>query len=330
MADLVASLTTLTDHSAGLLLLALGFEWLVGEPPSRWHPVVWVGTVIGWGRAIGLRLQSKVGQFLWGLLLAVVLPSVTAWTCHVALQAILPLAAKAGRWGELLVAIAAAWLLKATFSLRLLGSAARRVGEALSRGELAEGRSRLTWLCSRDPSQLAPEQVAGAAVASVAENLSDSFVAPLFWYAVLGLPGAVFYRVANTMDAMLGYRGELEWLGKAPARLDDLLNWLPARITAMFLLVGGALSALPSWQAAKVAWRDHRRTPSPNGGWPMATMAGLLDLRLEKVGCYQLHEAGHEAEAPAIDRAWRLAMRAAWLAVVCLLATTLIRRAPFE
>src|SRR5258707_3875514 len=127
------------------------------------------------------------------------------------------------------------------FALRGLGREAQRMRDALAAGSLDEARERLRSLCSRDPSALDASALVAGTIESVAENASDSFVAPLFWFALLGLPGAVFYRAANTLDAMIGYHGKYEWLGKTAARLDDALNFVPARITAGLLLAAAWL-----------------------------------------------------------------------------------------
>jgi adenosylcobinamide-phosphate synthase len=207
-------------------------------------------------------------------------------------------------------------VLKCMFAIKGLGAAGRTVGAALHEGRLADARAGLASLCSRDAASLDESQVAAAAIESLAENLSDSFVAPLVAYAAFGLPGAVAYRAANTLDAMIGYRGRYEYLGKAAARLDDLLNLVPARLSAGLLLLAGALTRADVAGGLRVLGRDRRATASPNAGWPMATMAGLLGVTLEKPGHYRLGD-GAAAVAPAdIDRAWRIVAVAAALAAL--------------
>jgi adenosylcobinamide-phosphate synthase len=162
----------------------------------------------------------------------------------------------------------------------------------------------------------------------VAENLSDSVVAPLFWYAVAGLPGAIAYRAVNTLDASIGYRGPYEWLGKASARLDDLLNLVPARLTAALLLVAGALSGARTRDGVRILLRDGAKTESPNAGRPMAAIAGLLGVELEKVDHYRLGDPVRPVEGATIALAWRLDRIAAGLtaalAVAVLLAPSLL------
>jgi adenosylcobinamide-phosphate synthase len=163
-------------------------------------------------------------------------------------------------------------------------------------------------------------------VESLAENTSDSGVAPLFYYAVFGLPGAVAYRAINTLDAMLGYRGEMEYLGQAAARLDDLANLIPARLTAGLLLVAGALDGSRLHDGIRILLRDGGRTASPNAGRPMAAMAGLLGVVLTKPGHYRLGDDIRPVTHRTIGRAWRLCAIATALAVVSTAALSVVLR----
>ena len=185
--------------------------------------------------------------------------------------------------------------------------------EAALAQSLEAGRARLAWLVSRDVTRLDAGEVRESAIETLAENLNDSVVAPLAWFALAGLPGAVLYRFANTADAMWGYRGAWEWAGKWAARADDLLSWPTARLTAALLL-------RPAWrprQWSRLA-REAACTPSPNGGWPMGAMALRLDVRLRKPGVYALHAAGRSPEAADLVQALRLARSAAriWTGVL--------------
>ena len=168
--------------------------------------------------------------------------------------------------------------------------------EASLQQSLAAGRERLSWLVSRETAALSDSEVRESAIESLAENLNDSVVAPIFWFVLLGLPGAAMYRFANTADAMWGYRGlrhgvNWEWAGKWAAWADDALSWLPARITAVLLmLVAGGLGL-------RALRREAGKTPSPNSGWPMAAMALALGVALRKPGVYTLNPAGRAPQA---------------------------------
>lgn len=292
-----------------VLIAALLLDRFVGEYPNRWHPVVWMGTSI---RAFERRapLAGRALPFVWGLGMAIAVPA--AW-------AALGLGVEALAW-PLVEGGLAALLLKACLAHQALGAAGLEVAAALEATDLPRARHGLRSLCSRDPSALGPAELAAGATESLAENASDSVVAPIFWYALLGLPGVMFYRAANTMDAMVGYRGRYEWLGKAPARLDDLLNVVPARLTAALLVLGGLFTGVDMARGLRTGWRDRYATASPNAGWPMATMAGLLGVELNKPGVYTLGVGGRPAEAATIRQAWRVVQVAMGIGAVLAVA----------
>ena len=261
------------------ILLALLLDRLFGEPPARWHPVVWMGAYLG-RIGSGLTALPPVLAFLagaagWlgGAVLVVALSGAAATA----------LATAPGWIGVPALAL----LLKPMFALRLLFDEVAATETALA-GGLNAGRARLARLVSRDTTALTADEIRESALESLAENLSDSVVAPLFWYLLFGLPGAALYRFANTADAMWGYRGRWEWAGKWAARADDLLNFFPARLTALALLGTGALR--PGGLAALA--REARRTPSPNAGWPMAALALTLGVQMGKPGVYLLNPDG--------------------------------------
>ena len=186
-------------------------------------------------------------------------------------------------------------------ALRALREAVQGVRDALEAGDIADARTRTARdLVSRDTSQLDESELAGAAIQSLAENLSDSVIAPLMAYAAGGLPAATAYRAINTADAMWGYRTpELEHRGSAAARADDVVNYLPARLTALLI----AARSPERREALRIARRDHALAPSPNGGWPMAAMAGGLGVRLAKRDSYTFNAEARAPTAADIGRA---------------------------
>jgi len=283
--------------SPSVLCAALAIDVLFGELPARVHPVVWMGRAI---RAVEGRLPmgGPGRELAGGAVLAFLIPSGAAALAFAVALALRPLPVLGWIWQVL--------VLTAMFALRALGEAARAVRVALEADDLAGGREALRSLCSRDPSALGTEDLIGASVESVAENASDSFVAPLFYYAAFGLVGAVAYRAVNTLDAMVGYHGRYEYLGKVSARLDDALNVVPSRLTAALLLLAGGWLGQDVERGAATWCRDGASTESPNAGRPMAAMAGLLGVRLEKAGHYRLGDT-HQALEPAhIAAAWRV------------------------
>ena len=249
--------------------------------------MAWLGRYLLWvkGQRGGLErptdlLWRGATLFLVGCVVVALCVSVVQWVLT-----LLPL------WLSLLLT---ALLLKPSLSLAALTRAGDEVRSALERNDLEGARYALSYhLVSRDVSELSEGEVAGAAVESLAENLSDSVVAPLLFFALFGLVGAWVYRFANTADAVLGYRtGTLEHFGRAAARTDDLLNLVPARLSALLLLLTARLVGARGKRAWATAWRDAGRTPSPNAGWPMAAAAGSLGIKLDKRGAYTLNPDG--------------------------------------
>ncbi|MGS0755062.1 CobD/CbiB family cobalamin biosynthesis protein [Roseateles sp. GG27B] len=225
-----------------------------------------------------------------------------AWALQSGLIAWLQADSSPWRWA--VCAALLGLLLKPLLAWAMLRDEVLAVEAALGRS-LEDGRTQLARLVSRDTGQLSAEEVREAAIETLAENLNDSVVAPLFWFALLGLPGAAVYRFANTADAMWGYRGVWEWAGKWAAMADDLLSWLPARLTALALLGWrpGLLCALA---------QEARRTPSPSSGWPMAAMALRLEVRLAKPGVHA--ERGRRcAHEDPLAAAAKLAASAMWV-----------------
>lgn len=305
--------------AAAAVLVALAIDRLWGEPPVWLHPVVLMGKLldcVGKKIAPSADTASSFRSFVLGSL---------SW---IALAALFFMAYAIVQWGlyrlHLNVWVQAALmgvLLKPLFSWRMLQSEVLAVEAALS-DSLPKGRERLSWLVSRDTTQLDAGFIRESAIETLAENLSDSVVAPLFWFAVLGLPGVAAYRFANTADAMWGYpgwRGQgmqrryWQWAGKWAARADDVLNWLPARLTALLL------SVVSLKVRHSALWRDASVTPSPNGGWPMGAMAQALHVRLGKPGVYVLNPQGAVPQSVHVIEAVRLASRVVQcLALVCI------------
>ncbi|MEH3086709.1 MAG: adenosylcobinamide-phosphate synthase CbiB [Xylophilus ampelinus] len=298
------------------LLAALGWDRWAGEPPARWHPVVWMGRALAaCERLLPSAARANGWHFTAGAL---------AWCGLAALVSIAAVAVQALLWRALpapLAALALGLALKPMLAWRMLHDEVAAVEAGLSRS-LDEGRARLARLVSRDVHALDAVQVRESAIESLAENLNDSVVAPLFWFLLLGLPGAALYRFANTADAMWGYRTvrrgrDWEWAGKWAARADDALSWLPARIAAALLMAAGRCGR---WRALRA---ESRRTPSPNGGWPMGAMALALGVRLSKPGAYALHPGGRPAAPADAARALECASKAVRAGVALALAALL-------
>lgn len=281
-----------------ILFIALVIDLALGEPHRFIHPVVWMGKLISIleRRALG---RSHPSQFIYGLIMTLFIAGLFTAGAFFLLFYLKSI-------NTALYIIAGAWLLKSTFSLKELRQTALRFRDYLANKKTGEAKNELRSLVSRDTSELAEPQLVSAAVESVAESSSDSFVAPLLYFLLFGIPGAIAYRAINTLDSMVGYHGKYEYLGKFAARLDDVVNFIPARITALLLV----LASLITGRGVKTAWltalNEHSKTESPNAGWPMAAASGALGVQLEKKGHYKLGKAGAPLTPATIDGSLQL------------------------
>jgi len=295
--------------SVALLSVAgVALDALLGEP-KRNHPLVAFGRYAerieqrfnAGGR--GWRSHGVTGWFIAVVPLTVVI-TFFSWLPYIG-------------W---LVEIAA---LYCALGLRSLGEHVEPVAQALRADDLEEARRRVGYLVSRQTAELDATEVARAATESVLENGSDAVFAAIFWFAVLGAPGVVLYRLSNTLDAMWGYRNErFERFGWASAKIDDLLNYIPARLVALtYPLLGKTRLALRCWRTQAPKW------DSPNAGPVMASGAGALGVELGGAAIYhgEMHQRpqlgeGVPADADSIDRGWQLVQRGVWLwlLILCL------------
>ena len=286
-----------------ILLLALIFDLTLGEPPNVIHPVAWMGKVASFLEK-GSISQSKTVQFIYGTMITLLTMALFTIPTYFILFYLEGLS-------SIVYVIVGAILFKFTFSLKGLRRAALRVKRLLLEDKLGEARFELRALVSRDTQNLTKPLLVSATVESVAENTNDSFVAPLFYFLLFGVPGAMAYRVVNTLDAVVGYHGKHEYLGKFASRLDDVLNFIPARLTALLLVSAAFISRRDGGASWQVARSQHSRTESPNAGWPMAAMAGALNVQLEKVGHYRLGGSSTPTAPETIDASLKLFLVAA-------------------
>ena len=249
-----------------ILILPLLLGWLLdfifGDPSRLPHPVVWFGKMISWGEH---SLNKGNHRMAKGAVMAIVLILMVFFVV----------------WGlKRLAPVMVLWLVLDTIIIFycLAGTTlireVREVFLALDRS-LDEGRQQVARIVGRDTSQLSAQEVRTAALETLAENLSDGVIAPLFWLALLGTPGMLAYKMVNTLDSMIGYRTErYKAFGCWAARIDDVANYIPARLTALLMVIAsGKLSLL------KFVWKNGRRHASPNSGYPEAALAGILNCR---------------------------------------------------
>lgn len=303
-----------------LMLAAWAIEAAFGWPDwlFRWirHPVVWIGALIG-------KLEQALNRKSWPHGVRYVAGLVTSLTVIALVSMVASLVALAlpNTWGGFLIEATIASSLLAS---RSLYSHVANVARPLAAGELEHARHAVSLIVGRDPRELDEPAIARASIESLAENASDGVIAPLFWGALFGLPGVAAYKAINTLDSVIGHRSDrYTAFGGFAARLDDVVNLIPARLTGLLIAMA---SARPS--ALKVMLRDARRHRSPNAGWPEAAMAGALAVRLSGPRFYgdrRSDEPWHNSEAPDpapqnIHRALSLYLKAMGLGATFLIA----------
>ncbi|MDE2869378.1 MAG: adenosylcobinamide-phosphate synthase CbiB [Chloroflexota bacterium] len=303
---------------AAILVLAFVLDRVLPEPPNVIHPVVWMGRAT----AVLARLdpQRPFASFLYGGCMVVLVVGVAgsmSWFGMSVLSSIHPT----------VYVIGGALVLRSAFAVTGLSAAAQHTRRHLQAHRLDAARDSLRNLVSRDARSLGKPLVAAAAIESVAENSTDSFVGPWLAFAVFGVPGAIAYRAINTMDSMIGYRDRYEYLGKVAARLDDLVNLIPARVSAGLLLLCGRLAGCPLRDGWRTMLRDRGKTASPNAGLTMSAMAGLLGVRLEKPGHYSLGAEFRNPGSHDIGRAVAMVNRTSVLALTVSLGLLVARHA---
>ncbi len=253
------------------MIIALAIDTLFGWPTWLFqrigHPVTWIGTAIS---ALEGRLNtgSSSNRLVFGVLTSCVIVAATL------LAAIAATFSLPNTWLGTVITGVLAWPLVAA---RSMFTHVQDVARPLSDGNLPQARHAVSMIVGRDPAQLDTAGVARATLESLAENTSDGIVAPIFWGALFGLPGIAAYKAINTLDSMIGHRNErYEYFGKFAARIDDLVNLLPSRLTGLLF----ALSSRFPRTALRCIWRDAHHHRSPNAGWPEAALAGALGVRL--------------------------------------------------
>jgi adenosylcobinamide-phosphate synthase len=274
--------------SSGLFIVvaALAFDALIGDPDWLWgrpgHPVAWIGALIGvLDRKFNRGDQSQPQRKSAGIACTVAMVALSA-AAGVLIQA----AVQRFAIGNILLALIASIFI----AQRSLYQHVARVRLAFAEGGLAGARQAVAMIVGRDPEQLDEAGVCRAAIESCAENFSDGVVAPVFWLALLGLPGLIAYKTINTADSMIGHRSErYASFGWAAARLDDLVNLVPARLSALLLACAAPVAGATIRTALRVVKRDAAKHRSPNAGWPESAMAGALGVALAGPRRYATH-----------------------------------------
>ena len=290
------------------LFISLLIDLFYGELPTKIHPVVMIGKVITFFKDIFIKYKNRLSGLFTTLLTVV---------CCCALLIVVMLICSVN--DNLFLAIFSI-LLSSTFSIKMLLSTAKNIENDL-KYDIDKARQSVSYLVSRDTDELTEGFIVSATIESMTENITDSYIAPIFYFAIVSVLFIIFninyliilllipfiYRISNTLDAMLGYKSdELINIGFFPAKLDDILNYIPSRISGIFVIVSAYMLGYNGKNAYRIMKRDARKCPSPNSGYTMAPTAGALDIQLVKKDTYILGDDTYEINVLDISKAIKL------------------------
>jgi adenosylcobinamide-phosphate synthase len=275
------------------LAAAIGLDFLLGDPRNRYHPVAWLGKLMGFF-VPKLKARDERAEKARGIIFALGITLATGIGSY--------LLTNVGAYfaGAFALAIISAIILKLTVAVRGMERHAKAIMGALETGDLDGARKSLSMIVRRRTDDLSEQHILSATIECVSESTVDGITGPIFYYSLLGPAGAVAYRTINTLDSMLGYKEDyFRHIGWMSARLDTIANYVPARLTAYLMIISAKIIGADWMNSIRMLQRDHTKTFSPNAGYPMATMAGALRIRLEKIGHYSL---GDEQEPASLEK----------------------------
>ncbi len=257
-------------------------DMLIGDPRSKFHPVVLMGNLISFCEKIFYRENDgNIKKLFKGFLLVAIVICVNYLIGLMIIYQTERIEIDAAK------IFIEAFILSFMISPKSLAEAGEELYKFLIEGKIENARYKVGWIVGRDTDKLDESEIVRATVETVSENTVDGIISPLFFYAIGGLPLAMVYRAANTMDSMLGYKNEKYiYFGRAAARLDDILNLIPARLTAMLFIISAMILKLDYKKSIEMMIRDAKKHPSPNGGYAEATVAGALNIRLGGFNSY--------------------------------------------
>jgi adenosylcobinamide-phosphate synthase len=282
------------------VVFAIAIDFAVGDPKNKFHPTAWIGALIG-KLIIVKKNRSEKTTKLSGILLTISVVTLIAVTLYFVNFGLYSLESDVSNFGlydlvvTALIIMITGILLKTTIAIKGMEHHAKLIMDALSKNNLDDARAKLSMIVKRDTKNLDQQHIISATLESISENTVDGITGPLFYFAIFGLPGAFVYRTINTIDSMIGYKTEqfrnLGWFG---ANCDKILNYLPSRMTSLVMVLAAMILGKNWKHSLEIMRRDSSKTESPNAGYPMATLAGALRTRFEKIDHYVLGDGKME------------------------------------
>jgi len=276
-----------------IIAVAIIIDIIFGELPSKIHPVILMGKLIKHFKPPFVKYNTRISGLILTLMVVIIFLGIVHFIIQIS------------KFNTIIYITISAIILSTTFALKALLASANDIKNIFDEDkDIEKARFNVSLLVSRDTSTLSKEELLSATIESITENISDSVVSPLFYTLIFGVEGAITYRVINTLDSMVGYKtSKYINIGWFPAKLDDVVSYIPSRITAILIIISAALLKLNWKNAYRIMKRDADRTPSPNSGYPMAAAAGCLDIKLKKVGYYELGDALYPIDTNKIAQA---------------------------
>jgi len=307
-----------------ILALALLIDITIGEPPNKIHPVVWTGKLIKhlehYCHANTPQLEKIKGTIM--ALTVITITTTTSWIILKLTKTYLDTYA---------YIIISALILKPTFALKSMKKHTLPIAQTLEKNDKQQARILLSRVVRRNPWKLTDQQIISAAIETIAEGTVDGITSPLFYYIILGIPGAIIQRTINTLDSMIGYKDEYyKNIGWFSAKLDTIINYIPARLTALTIILAALLLNKDYKLSLKTTLTDHKKTESLNAGWPMSAMAGALKIQLEKPGHYILGKPIQELTTKHIHQALHIMYLTTLLFILITLPLTILTNTPLQ
>lgn len=280
-----------------ILLLAFLIDIIVREPPGiKFHPIVWIGNSIERNWKI-LKDKNPLVETLKGIIFTLIYISIPTLVVYLTLEVI--------RASQTAYVLVAALILNYCFSISAFYDTVKPIKKSLDNKDIESARQRVKHLVTRDVSKMDKRLVASSTIESIGENICDALIAPIFYYMLFGVPGAVAMRISNLLDGRLGHKTpEKKNIGWFPARLDDLLQFIPARITGLLIVLSAVVLGNVT-NSLKILIRDRSKDDGINSGWTIASLAGALNVQLEKPDAYKMGDPGEELTTKKIDQALR-------------------------
>ena len=304
-----------------LLIFSLAFliDLVFGEVPDRIHPTLWMGKLTYYFKS-KLRNENSRVEKTNGVLLCLLLIALFVIPVYFMLFWVHEF------FGWLPYIVASAIVLQTTFAIKCMKQYTLPVADSVKKGDYDRARQLLPFIVRRNPTELTKRHIISAAVETIAEGTTDGITSPFFYFALFGVPGAVAFRVVNTLDSMVGYKDRDHInIGWFSAKMDTIANYIPSRLTAILMMLS-ALLLRENWRKSwRILQRDRKNTASHNAGWTISTMAGALNIQLEKLGFYKIGD-NNDLSPAHIKKALRIMVLTATLFGVSIILPLLVLR----